>query len=296
MGIVSVLVCSIPVVDIVSIVGGIVALVLGIVALRTLAPGVTGKGMAVTGIVLGVVSVVVAVIVSVVLVMAIGDAVRSGELDHSSPSTPTASWTSPTPPSSPARTGGGWTRPPPAARVGRARARTDDRRSPMSHTDPQHPSSDDSSATPSGSSPYGSTYGSSAYGSSQDASPGYGQQGGGWPVDPAPARPSGLAVAALVVGIVSLLVCWVPVVNAVSIVGGIVAVVLGILALRKLTAGRPGKGFAVTGIVLGAVSALVAIAIWVVLAFAVAGLEEGDLDSGVVDDASAAQHAVVAPR
>jgi len=151
----------------------------------------------------------------------------------------------------------------------------------MSHTDPQYPApGDPAGATSSG--PSGSS--------------GYGPQGTGWPADPAPSRPSGQAVAALVIGIVSVLLCLIPVVNAISIVGGVVAVVLGMLALRKLVPGRPaGKGFAITGIVLGAVSAVVAIAMWIVLSIAVAGLEEGDLEGGVVDDASAAQHTVVAP-
>lgn len=62
-GIIALLVCLIPIVNIVSIIGGIVAVVLGIVGIRKLVPGVvTGKGMAVAGIITGAIATVVAVL------------------------------------------------------------------------------------------------------------------------------------------------------------------------------------------------------------------------------------------
>jgi hypothetical protein len=73
------------------------------------------------------------------------------------------------------------------------------------------------------------------------------------PQPPLPGKPMGLAIAALVVGIVAFLVGLVPVFGAIV---GIAAVVLGILALRK----RPSKGMAITGTVLGGLAIIASIA------------------------------------
>lgn len=88
---------------------------------------------------------------------------------------------------------------------------------------------------------------------------------------PFPGGPgSGLAVAALVVGIVSLLGCVIPVVNVVSIVGGIIALVLGLVALNAVKKGRQsGKGMAVAGVVTGVLAVIGAIIANVVFAAAV---------------------------
>lgn len=95
-------------------------------------------------------------------------------------------------------------------------------------------------------------HGQQPYG--QPAAP-YGQQPG-WG-QPQPRPSNGLAIAALVVGVVALLVCAVPLVNVVGLVGGIAAVVLGVLGLRKAKAGASGRGLSVAGIVVGAVAAVV---------------------------------------
>lgn len=77
---------------------------------------------------------------------------------------------------------------------------------------------------------------------------------------------SGLAVAALVVGIVSLLIAWVPLVNVAAILGGLVAVVLGALALSRIRrSGQTGKGLAVAGLVLGGLSVVASIIVNVAL-------------------------------
>lgn len=135
----------------------------------------------------------------------------------------------------------------------------------MSHSDPSYPASGE----PAGSTPYpvaGHTSSS------------------GWPESAPPPRPSGLAIAALVVGGVSLLLCLVPVINALSIVGGIAAVVLGLVALRRLSPQVTGRGLAIGGIALGAVSAVVAIAIWGLLGAAVGGFVEDGGFSSVVEE------------
>ena len=69
---------------------------------------------------------------------------------------------------------------------------------------------------------------------------------------PVAKKPSGLAVAALVVGICAFLSGLLPVFGALV---GVVAVVLGVLALRK----HQPKGMSVTGLVLGGVAVIASI-------------------------------------
>jgi hypothetical protein len=69
---------------------------------------------------------------------------------------------------------------------------------------------------------------------------------------PTPNKPIGLALAALIVGIAAFLFGLIPVFGAIV---GIVAVVLGSLALRK----HQSKGMALTGIILGGVAILASI-------------------------------------
>jgi hypothetical protein len=107
-----------------------------------------------------------------------------------------------------------------------------------------------------------------------------------------PSRRSGLALAAFIVALVSLLVSAIPFVNVVSVVGGLVAVVLAIVALRKLVPGVTGKGFAVAGIVMGALSAVVAAVVLVVTVMAVQAIDSGELDA-VLEEAAAAQESAV---
>ena len=79
-----------------------------------------------------------------------------------------------------------------------------------------------------------------------------------WQPPPAPPQPrgrsgpSGVAIASLIIGFIGVmagLICWMP-------VPGIVAVILGIIALRQMkTAPDPsGRGFAIAGIVMGSIN------------------------------------------
>ncbi|MEV8339485.1 hypothetical protein [Leucobacter sp. NPDC077196] len=77
-------------------------------------------------------------------------------------------------------------------------------------------------------------------------SPQGGYAPGGYP----PVQPKGLAIAALVVGIASLVFFWA---WFIGILGGIAAVILGIIALKK----RQSKGMSLTGIITGGVAVLV---------------------------------------
>ncbi len=78
-------------------------------------------------------------------------------------------------------------------------------------------------------------------------------------------RSKGLALAALVVGVLALVTSW-------TIVGGVVlgiaAIVLGVLARGRVRKGTgDGKGLATAGIVLGVVSLLVAAAVAATVGF-----------------------------
>lgn len=67
----------------------------------------------------------------------------------------------------------------------------------------------------------------------------------------------GTAVAAFVVGLISLLGAWIPFVFVVAAVGAVVALALGVSALRRQQA--PGRGYAITGVVLGVCALLMCI-------------------------------------
>lgn len=95
------------------------------------------------------------------------------------------------------------------------------------------------------------------------------------PAVPQPPQPKGLAVSAMIVGIVSLVLCAT---IFMGIAGGIVAVVLGIVALKK----AQSKGMAVTGIITGGIAMLAAIGMLVAsLAFLGAA---SDISSDAFDE------------
>lgn len=92
---------------------------------------------------------------------------------------------------------------------------------------------------------------------------------------------NGLAVAALVVGIISLIgiFCF----GIGGILFGLVAVVLGVLGMKKANAepGAPQKGLAIGGIVTGALGLLIGIAF--LLFFVVIGSTADDLETDFGD-------------
>lgn len=99
--------------------------------------------------------------------------------------------------------------------------------------------------------PYGHAPQSAPYGAPTTTQPGY-PGGGAQP----PAQPKGLAIASMVVGIASLVLCAT---IFGGIVGGIVAVVLGIIALKK----AQSKAMSITGIATGGLAFLIAVIIFV---------------------------------
>ncbi len=76
-----------------------------------------------------------------------------------------------------------------------------------------------------------------------------------------PAKQSnGMALAALIVGIAAVLLCF-------TFVPGLVALILGLVGLgRAKKVGGTGKGQAITGVVLGVLSILLGVGSWIALA------------------------------
>ena len=78
---------------------------------------------------------------------------------------------------------------------------------------------------------------------------------------PPPQGSNGLAIAALICGILSLLLSWIPLINVLAAVLALVAIILGALGIRR--ANEPyvgGKGMAIAGIICGAIGCFLAIA------------------------------------
>ena len=75
---------------------------------------------------------------------------------------------------------------------------------------------------------------------------------------------NGMAVAALVLGILAIVTFWIPFFNIVSIIMGIVALILGFLGRgRSKQPGVGGGGMAMTGIILGALAIVLSILVYV---------------------------------
>lgn len=85
------------------------------------------------------------------------------------------------------------------------------------------------------------------------------------PAPPPPSRPTnGMAIGALVAGILALLVCLIPFVNVFSVLAGIAGIVLGVLGIRAAGTRRgAGKGMSIAGILTGLVAVVVAVVVLV---------------------------------
>ncbi|UGT40517.1 DUF4190 domain-containing protein [Nocardia yamanashiensis] len=83
---------------------------------------------------------------------------------------------------------------------------------------------------------------------------GYPPPGGGgyWQGEP---KSKGLAIAALVLGILGILTFWTVIFTILGIIFGLLAMIFGLIALSKVRAGTgDGKGMALSGLILGAIS------------------------------------------
>lgn len=70
----------------------------------------------------------------------------------------------------------------------------------------------------------------------------------------------GLSLAALIIGLLSLLVAWIPFLGLLGVVGGVIAVVLGLLGRGRARRAASGAGLAISGLVCGVLAVLLGIA------------------------------------
>lgn len=75
-----------------------------------------------------------------------------------------------------------------------------------------------------------------------------------------------MGVASLVLGILSIIVCWVPCVGQFAIVPGILGIILGGVGIAKAAKKGTGKGCAIAGLVLSIIAT--AFAAWWVFVIA----------------------------
>lgn len=95
----------------------------------------------------------------------------------------------------------------------------------------------------------------------------------------APKGSNGLATAGFVLGLLGVLTCWIPILNVVGIILGILGAVLAAVGLAKSKKVGAGKGLAIAGIVLGVLAVLLAILINVASSKAVDdALDDNDAD------------------
>ena len=106
---------------------------------------------------------------------------------------------------------------------------------------------------------------------------------------PAPAKGSnGLATAGFVLGLLGLLASWIPVLNIVGMILGVIGAVLAAVGLVKSKKTGAGKGFAITGLVLGVLAVIIAIVVNVAFVNAVDEAVKTTTDTSVQAPAGAA--------
>jgi hypothetical protein len=82
---------------------------------------------------------------------------------------------------------------------------------------------------------------------------------------PVKKHPTGLSIAALILGIVAILGSWIPFINVASIIMGILALIFGIASLSQSGRKNIDKGFPITGIVLGSLTLLISVTITILV-------------------------------
>ncbi|MDR1668522.1 MAG: DUF4190 domain-containing protein [Oscillospiraceae bacterium] len=90
-----------------------------------------------------------------------------------------------------------------------------------------------------------------------------------------------MAVASLVLGIISLVFMFIPGVSFVGIAAGVVAVILGALAMKQLKAAGQPTGMATAGLVMGIVGLAIATIVTIVCGAAICAA--GNVIGGLSD-------------
>lgn len=103
------------------------------------------------------------------------------------------------------------------------------------------------------------------YGAQQQ--PAYGAPYAGYPAygPPGPSTTNVLAVVGFVLAILGLLGSWIPGVNFLCALLGLAGIVLGAVGLAQIKKGKTGKGFSVAAIVLGVLSIVATVLVWVAI-------------------------------
>jgi len=81
---------------------------------------------------------------------------------------------------------------------------------------------------------------------------------------------SGAATASLVLGIVSVLFCWIPFLGLLALLGAVAGVWTGYIGLRDAGRGMGGYGYAVAGLALSAAAIIVSGAFHLIIFVALA--------------------------
>ena len=85
------------------------------------------------------------------------------------------------------------------------------------------------------------------------------QQPGGYAPPPAPAQTNGMAIAALVCGVLGIIGSFIPVVMYFTAVLAVLGIIFGVMGMKKAKQLGSGNGLAVAGLVLGIVGTVFAI-------------------------------------
>lgn len=140
------------------------------------------------------------------------------------------------------------------------------------------------------------------------APPAYGQPPYGPPTGPPaygppPTKGAGLAIASMVVGIIALLLSWIPIINILAAVLAVVGLGLGIPALIRARKGTArGTGMAITGLVTSVLAIVLVIATQLLFVKALdeagVSLEEAieEAEGGAAADPSPEEEVGVAPE
>jgi hypothetical protein len=123
--------------------------------------------------------------------------------------------------------------------------------------------------------------------------PSYGPPSYGPPAGPPPRKGAGLAIASMVLGIIALLLSWVPIINNVAAVLAVVGLGLGIPALLRARRGtHNGTGLAITGLVTSVLALVLVVVTQLIFVKVIDEVERsidesvGEADAGSLESAA----------